>query len=186
MRTVDRPPTLADSRAVSDRPAAWIAVIVPAVLWVVLFVATATSAAASGAGMSDDNRPIGFFMLAALGAGGWLIGTAGMFVVVRPPERLPRIIRLFAVQVVYGPAAVASVAAEVPLSTGSDGLSILHLLWLAIVVFPVLTFLGPFLLGYLLQPAVYRPAEYAAVLAMGVVVVGWTAWLLRRAPSARP
>jgi hypothetical protein len=51
----------------------------------------------------------------------------------------------------------------------------------AFLVLPLFVFVAPLLLGWLLQPIVYRPGEAEAVAVMGVVVVDWSVFLVWRA-----
>jgi len=150
--------------------------ILPVALSVLVFLATWLNETRSGAGLSEDNRPIAMFMLAAFGAGGWLMGTSALYAIHRPPNRLPRTARLFALQVLWGWPSDEHGSRPARAVAG-----VRQLVGLAVVVLPVLTFTPPMLLGWLVQTGVWRPEEAAAVGAMGLVVVAWSLFLIARA-----
>lgn len=154
------------------RIAAFATFAVPLVFVVALFGATALSRATSGAGLSEDDRPIGFVLMAVIAAAGWVIGTSLIASVHVRSARLPRGVGAFASCVIWR-------SARPPTDESfATSLTTPRLLWLAVVELPLFLFLAPILLGLLLQPVVYRPVEAGSVLAMGVVVAGWSAVLI--------
>lgn len=158
--------------------------IVPSIVAALAFLASSLSDAKSGAGLSEDNRPIGFLMMAVAAAGGWIIGTSGMFSLFVATSRLPAAVRVSAMEIVFGMRSTLARPENLdePLMTRHESrVSVGGLLILAFFTFPLFLFLAPLLLGWLLRPGVYRPLEMAAIGAMGVVVLAWTAFLLLRA-----
>jgi hypothetical protein len=155
-------------------------VIVPFAIVSGLFLYASLRPTVSGAGLSEDNRPVAIYLLAGLGAAGWLLGSSVLFAIHRPASRLPRAARYFAVYLLWGPARMDSLAREGALPPAATTLSATRLASLAILELPLLLFTAPLVLGLLAQPGVYRPEEAAAAAATGLAVGGWSLFLARR------
>ena len=181
-----RPPVAgAGPRTSARRLARAATVIVPAAIGITLFLYAWLRDTVSGAGLSEENRPIAIIMLSAFGAACWVLGTSTLFAVHRPASRLPRPARLLALYLLRGPTWIA--AHEPGLRRGqpvipplAGSLSTSRLISLAIFELPLFLVLAPFVLGLAVQPGVYRPAEAAAAAAMGGAVVAWSAFLASR------
>ena len=170
-------------RSVRYRLANIVSVVIPLFVVVGMFLLAWLGHASSGAGMSDSNRPVGFIMLACGGALNWLIGATYFARLHVAGERLPRPVRSLRSRIRRdlarrAGADPATEAPDLPPSIGDllGGTLAMSLVWL---------WMAPMLLGWLLQPGVYRPAEAAGVALMGLVVLGWSAILVRSA-TGRP
>lgn len=153
---------------------------IPVGLTILVFLVTWLNATTSGAGMSEGNRPIMVFMLAAFGAFGWFIATSALYAVHRRADGLPRTARVYALQLVWGPSSNRD--GTLPARTTA---TVRQLVGLAAVLLPVLMFTPPMLLGWLTQRGVWRLEEAAAVGVMGVVVVAWSLFLVMRARGSQ-
>ncbi len=165
------------------------AIAVPLTVGIVLFLVTWRSSATSGAGLSEENRPIGFILMAAFAAFGWVLGSSAMFSIFLAPRGLPRVAQPCATLIVRGPQYIASFPdgrwRDDPAVTDSDrSISMPRLLGLALVELPLFLFLAPMLLGWLLQGDVYRPPEVASVVVMTFAVTAWSALLVARVRSS--
>jgi hypothetical protein len=166
-------------------------VVVPLGLSGVLFLYGWLRASGSGAGLSEDNRPIAVFMLATLGAANWFMGTSALFAVHASANRLPRIARQLALYLAWGPSWMG--AHETGWRSREDVLPPMRrsmpaagLFGLALVTLPLMLFVAPLLLGLLAQPGVWRSAESAAVAGMGGVAIGWSVFLVGRWRGSEP
>jgi hypothetical protein len=173
----------------SRRVAALLTVVVPAIVVVVVFFYTASSHPSGGAGLSKDQRPYSFPLIAAGGLVGWVLGTSALFALFADARRLPRYVLECAWAVIAAARPIGAGGRVRPAEAPSDGcwrgVSAWQLLVLAFIELPLFTFLLPLLLGWLLAPGVYDPIEAAGVLAMGMLAVGWAALLIRGALSGR-
>jgi hypothetical protein len=167
------------------RLAASAVVVVSLSVCIAAFFASALSQASSGAGLAEAHRSIGFLAMAVFAVVGWILGTSAIFSIFVNPKRLPAPVRRLAVIIVFGPHRGASRVGEnldEPVVVGNTSrVSVRRLLGLAFIELPLFLFLAPLLLGWLLQPVVYRPPETAAVGTMAVVLVTWTVFLAVRA-----
>jgi hypothetical protein len=177
------------STKASVRIATYTAVAFPIGLAALLFLASATSSTStSGAGVTEANRPVIFVFLAAFGAATWVLGTSAMFCIVAAPSLLPlgeQTARayLFGDYAAAPPEVMATRMRHPVVSNEESSPSVRQLLEAGFLKLPLMMFCAPWLLGYLFQPVVYRPAEAVAVAMMGLVVIGWSVLLVIRASS---
>ena len=121
---------------------------------------------------------------------GWVVGTSTAFALLRPPSELPLGLRHVADYLARGapdPRRVAAIAerdgpAGARSREGDIGGGLVNS---AVLLFCLLPW-APFLLGWLVRGGVVRPVEAAAVVAMGVVSIGWTVILILRARPGHP
>jgi uncharacterized membrane protein YdjX (TVP38/TMEM64 family) len=149
---------------------------VPFGLVIFMFVGTWLGNSTSGAGLSEDNRPIAVYMLSGIGAFGWFMATSALYAVHRPADGLPRTARAFAMNVIWDSHSNqdGTLAARTTASIG-------RLIGLALVLLPLLMFLPPLMLGLLAQGRAWRAEEAASVVVMGAIVGSWSVFLAERA-----
>ena len=175
---------------VATRLVRWAAVVVLLAVAIAAFGFAVTWQGTFGLAGTETDRLILTVIMAVLAAGGWAVGTSALFVLFCPPKRLPRGAHAIAAGYVRGYRSL-QVLAEAEwrdhpaVNPGPTSISTGRLLGVAFLEIPLLVWLVPLLLGWLVRGDAYQPVQAACVAAMGVVAVSWAVILVLRARPER-
>ena len=150
--------------------------VIPAGLILVLLIGFSQTPQNSGAGLSEENRPIMVFVLAAFGAIGWFFATSILYAVHRPAEELPNTARAYAFPFIYGSSTAPDLTRPARSTVPVRQLVVIAVFWL-----PLWTFIAPMDIGLWAHGGVWKQEEAAAVAVMAISILSWTVFLTGRA-----